>query len=180
MSVIFQIPHTSRFLSTYNFFGATYNFPSVAEYDFGISANLNKTVIKLFRNTVYLIERISFAGDFPEDVYHESILQNPLVVTLNTKIGKQIVYKEPIRLANYLDDEYFTAWVKTDKEGDELQMSLGGSLIQVADLVGRQTILTFVTLKMYAIESTDFNIAYRGDLSGQVGQEVRGALGLQG
>lgn len=175
MSVSFQIPHTARFITTYNRFFALFNTPVPGAYNFLQVANVNARVEPIFRNTYYLIDRISVGGNIPEEVYRDAINTVP-TMTLTTARGNQIVYKNPMPIPNFIDDQDVTAWIKTSKDDDYLQMTVSGQLDQTAALVGVGQIDLYISLSIYAIESTDFAKSYLGTLSTQVGQEVRGAL----
>lgn len=176
MSISYQIPHTSRYIPTTNTFIATFNNPTLGKYDFTGGAVQNQTVIQLFRDTIYLIERISVGGDLSEQVYRESIFSTVPILTLRRKQGNQIVYKNPMPIPNFIDDQDITAWIISDKQDDELLLSLDGVLTQVAETVGRDTLKLFISYSIYAIESSDFARAFRGDLSRSVGQEVIGSI----
>lgn len=178
MSIVYQIPHTARFISTYNKFTAVFNTAwEPGKYTFDqVAANEDQLVLKLLRGTIYLIERISVGGDIDEEVYRSAIITTPALAILKRKQGKQIVYQQPMPIANYIDDQDVTAWVKSDKDDDELLLTMTGTFNQTAAMVGLSTFSLFVSYSIYAIESTEFAKSFRGVLSNQVGREVTGAL----
>jgi hypothetical protein len=163
---------------TYNKFTAVFNTAwEPGKYTFEqIAANENQMVLKLLRGTIYLIERVSIGGDIAEETYREIIITNPAFATLKRKKGKQIVYQQSMPIANYIDDQDVTAWVKSDKEDDELFLTVNGTFNQTAAMVGKTQFSLFVNYSIYAIESTEFAKSFRGTLSKQVGREVAGAL----
>lgn len=178
MSISFQIPQTARFIQTNNKFTAVFNTAwAPGQYTFDqIESNEEQSVLKLLRGTIYLIERVSVGGDIGEEVYRSSIITSPAMANLRRERGKQIVYQQPMPLPNYIDDQDITAWVKSDKDTDVLILTLNGTFNQVAAMVGLATFSIFISYSIYAIESTDFSINFRGDLSSDVGREVMGAL----
>lgn len=175
MAISYQIPQTARYISTSNIFTATFNNPTAGKYDFGIAGNMEVSILELFQNTVYLIDRISIGGNISDSDFLSSIETLPLI-TFKTLQKKQIVYKLPFPVVNYIDDQDVTAWIISEKGGNSLICDFTGVLNQTADLVGITDIKINVSLSIYAIESTRFYSTFRGDLSPDVGKQVMGAI----
>lgn len=171
----YQIPHTSRYIETSNIFVANFNVPLLGGYDFKIPANTGVKILDLITNTVYLIERVSIGGNISEENYLDAISVIPKI-NLRKKISNEIVYKFPFPVSNYYDDKSITAWVISEKSGDELIADFTGQLNQTAALVGKSVIDINVSYSIYAIESTEFYRKFRDVLSGQVGAQVTGAI----
>lgn len=171
----YQIPHTSHYFTATNIFTATFNNPTVGQYDFGIDANKNQFVSDLQANKVYLIERMSFSGSIGETDYLEAISTLP-TSRLKRSIKKENVYFLPLSHANYNDDSDIVAWVKSEKKNDTLTLNFDGVLDQIASLVGTVTIKVHITLSIYIISSTIFYRKFRGELSDQVGDQPIGVI----
>lgn len=173
MSVTFNIPPQSRYITTSNIFTAQFNTPTVGVYDFNIAGNTGQKICDLYQNTVYLIDRLTIGGTVSEGDYLESIGTLPLL-TLKKKVKNEIVYKLPMPIVQYIDDMDVTAWIIADKGSEELHADFSGVLNQIAQFIGIASISINISYSIYAIESTIFNNAFRGDLSPNIGQSVIG------
>lgn len=174
MSIIYQIPHTSRFIMTKNIFTATFNSPTAGKYDFGKAANTGVSVQKIFKGTLYLIERVSIGGTVPEGDYLESIETIPELKLRTLKTGA-IIYKLPMPIVNYIDDQDIVGWVLSDIGDDELIADMTGVLDQTANLVGIASVKINISYSIYAIEDINFKIRFRDRLSSLSGSQISGA-----
>lgn len=171
----YYIPHTARYIPTTNIFTAAFNVPTAGKYDFDVDANKNQIVEEIKPGSTYLIDRISIGGDINEGTFLDAIEVLP-ELTLRLSKTKEIVYKKPQPIVQYIDDQDIVAWVKTNKSDDFLTLDLTGVLDQTAELIGTSDVKLFVSLSMYAIESKVFEYWFRDTLSNQTGQQVRGSL----
>jgi len=171
----YQIPHTARYIPTTAIFTATFNVPTVGKYDFGISANKNVLVENLLPGTIYLIDRLSIGGDINEGVFLDAIETLPELI-LRKSQTKEIVYKKPMPIVQYIDDQDIIAWIKTDKSKEDLTLDLTGVLKQTPSLVGVVDVKIFVSFSIYAIESSVFNFWFTNVLNNQTGMQVSGGI----
>lgn len=175
MSISYQIPHTARPIFTSNTAVGVYNIPTIGKYDFETAANTDQKIIDLQIGTIYLIERINVGGNIAEGDYLDNIDVLPLIA-LKYKVAKEIVYQKPFPVSNYIDNKPIVTWIRTQKQDDELQLTMTGQLNQNASLVGIQQVKLYISYTIYAIDSTDFANRFENKLGGNVGQQVRGGL----
>jgi len=172
MSIGFQIPLQSRFISTSTIFEALFNIPTPGRYDFNVAANQNINVIELQRSTVYLIERLSAGGTINDQQYLESIVDFP-ELTIKRSVSSAIVYQRPLPIVNYTDNTECATWINSDKGNDFLSLSFKGSLRQLPSMVGIASVKMQISLSIYAIDSVYFNTAFRDVQSASMGQSNR-------
>lgn len=173
MSIIYQIPQQSRYISTSTIFTAQFNVPTPGQYDFNVPGNQNINVIELKPGVVYLIERLSTGGTLPEGTFLESIATFP-ELTIKRSVSAQIVYQKPFPIVNYADGIEAAAWVISDiGNNDNLSLSLIGSLKQLPAMVGMAEVKLQVSLSIYAIDSAYYNAAFRDVQSISMGQKNR-------
>ena len=171
----YQIPHTARYIPTTNVFTALFNNPTPGKYDFDIPVNKNMLVEKMLPGTIYLIDRVSIGGDINEGVFLDAIEVLP-ELTLRKSLTEEIVYKKPMPIVQYIDDQDIIAWVKTDKTNESLTVDLVGILDQTTELIGEIDVKIFVSYSIYAIESSVFEYWFKNTLSNQVGEQIRGKV----
>jgi hypothetical protein len=163
MSIVYKIPHQSRLIATGNIFTSTFNNPAIGKYDFNVSGNQNQKVCDLLKGSVYLIERISIGANISEEIFTNSINTVPQL-TFRRKVLNENVYKLPIPVVGFSDNTQITCWINSKFEGDELYLSCIGLLNQIPATVGKLTITLNIGLQIYAIESTQFQQDFDGDL----------------
>jgi hypothetical protein len=162
MAIQWQIPKLSRFLQAANRFTATFNVPTLARYDFGIPANARQLVIPTQGNTVYMVERINFGATAGEGDYLAAIdpTDSPILI-LSQAINPQRIYRYPIPLVNYIDNQETSAWFFSDKSGDSIQITMTGKLSQTPALVGVPAIVAAVSLNIYEITNLQWVEKFR-------------------
>jgi len=155
MSVIERISVKALPIETNNRFAATFNAPTLGQYDFGVAANTRQVVITpLNPNYVYMIDRVSFSASIDEGVYLRSINTLPqfrLFLT-QTQWG---VYPRPLPAVNYKDNLEWRFWFWTEKSGENLEVTLTGALNQVAETVGVPTIYANLSFVVYEENNAD-------------------------
>lgn len=204
MSITYQIPHDSRFLTTTNIFQATFNAVTPGKYSFtgqlnGAGALINKgqQVYLLQNDKILLIERMSVGGDISEEQYLEAIDILPSMRLRKSKTNEAVYFRShPI--VNYMDNKEIVAWVDSTKQAvlqknagsghsvinaipvtatnDNLIMDFDGVLSQTPALVGKVTIKINITLSIYIITSTEFYKRIKEPLSPDIGKQVQGTL----
>jgi hypothetical protein len=172
MSIIYQIPQTSRFIPTQNTFTATFNSPALGGYSFDVAGNKGQEVLPLQPNSVYLIERLRMSATVDNGDYVSSVVAVPNVI-LQRSIRNERVYSRPIPVQIYTDGWEVGAWVLSDKAGDKLTMTLEGLLAQVPNTVGVASIKVTVSLSVFEISTAWFNSHFRNQLSESIGQSLR-------
>lgn len=171
MSIIYQIPHTSRFIETNNTFVANFNNPELGKYSFDNAANTEVELLKLNQGSVYLIERMSVGGNITEGQYNDSIDILP-TLTMKRSVDGMVVYKKPFPINNYKDDSEVVTYVVSEKEHDTLIADFRGILNQTAVLVGVPSVKIFVNFSIYAIEDNRFYNKFRGIIGDNVGNQI--------
>lgn len=147
MSIGQRISTKSTPFETSNRFVATFNVPTPGEYDFGIAANRNQTVLALNPNYVYLIDRVSFSASIDEGVYLGAVNAQP---TFRLRYrNSTLTYPAGLPAVNYKDDLEFNFWFWTTKTNDELLITLTGSLLQTPPLVGVPTVAAQISYVIY-------------------------------
>lgn len=173
MSVTYTIPHQARFIPTSNTVRAVYNnnvdTPGFYNFESNPLNNVNEglEVLELKQGSTYLIERMSVGGTISESVFNSALPDAGLLVpipgfdipklTLKRKSTKEIIYKLPTPIVNYIDDQDVTAWVHSDKSQDFLTIDMTGVLQQTSELVGVAEIDLFISFSIYVMESTVYN-----------------------
>lgn len=191
MSIQYQIPKDSHYLTTANIFTATFNIPTPGVYDFNAAGNIGQVVYLMQTDKVLLIERISIAGDITEDQYLEAINVFPQM-TLRKSKTNEAVYIQSLPVLQYSDNTEIVAWSDSTKGGlqnrskmnspvvvgvdENLIMDFTGVLNQTAALVGKNTIRIAINLSIYVISSTLFYQRFKDKLSGQTGLQMSGAI----
>jgi hypothetical protein len=179
MSINNPIPSDSEYIQPSSKFTANFNVPVLGKYSFNVAGNTNIVVLPLQLNTIYLIERISIAGDIPEDRYLEAmdnslpVNSNPFL-SLKYSIGTEHLHKFPLPVLNYTDDQELVIWCFTEKKNCNLIATFTGLLMQTAYLVGKSSINIVVSFSMYAISNTEFTKSFRGLVNKNIGKSLRG------
>lgn len=179
MSINNSIPSDSEYIQTSNKFSATFNVPVLGKYYFNVAANTDVVILPLQLNTIYLIERLSVAGDIPEERYLESLdntaptNMNPFL-SLKYSIGTEHLHKFPMPVLNYTDDQGLVVWCFTEKKNCSLIATFTGLLTQTPYLVGKAQINIVVSFSMYAISNTEFYKRFRGLVNKGIGRNLRG------
>lgn len=154
MSIIKTLPKDSRFRQTVNRFTATFNTPSLGQYNFEVPANTLQSVLPLDNKLVYFIDSMSFSADITEGSYLTNIDTFP-ECQLFYKQGNRVVYVKPIPLVQYYDgvstDTFAFSTMAQDGQIDELQISMRGILNQNASLVGVGEINAQVSFNIFEV-----------------------------
>ena len=161
MSIITTFPFVNNPVQTENRFTAQFNNPTPGEYDFGTLKQNIQDVITLEYNTVYVIDRLSFSSTINENDFLDSLQTVPLRFRLFRAIDTEFVYQAPYPLVNYVDNSFFQTFLHSDKYEDKLQLSVYGSLDQIANTVGIAQITLQISFSIYQYDSNDFNELYR-------------------
>lgn len=173
MSVSFQIPTESKFIPTSTSFSGNFGVPTPGVYDFSSNtANQNVSVLTLETNSVYLIDRINVGANISEEQYLGSINTFPFLY-MRKKAKNRNLYKFPIPIGNLLDNGEMTNFFYTDNKSDELIMTFGGVLNQLASMVGIATVTIQISLNIYQIDSAFFVGAFRDRTAKSIGQKNR-------
>lgn len=154
MSIIKTIPKSARFIQTSNIFEATFNNPTLNQYDFEIAANANQEVLKINRAAVYFIDRINFSATVPESDYLLAIDNLPKI-QLFYGIDGDPVYSKPLPLVQYIDNQetntYLSTLLQQDGADNIVTATMRGTLDQPVSLVGVQTIRAQLSFNIYEI-----------------------------
>lgn len=161
MSISYTIPKQgARYIPTSTLFEAFFGAVIPGRYDFtGTALCQNVVTIRLQPGSVYLIERVSVGGNIPEEDFFGSIVDFPKL-TFKKSILREIVYREPLPISRYMDGLECSAWIKSEKGGDDLTLSMSGSCIQLPSMIGIASLKLNVSLSIYAIEDQKFTAEF--------------------
>lgn len=178
MAIVYEIPHTSRFLATTTQFVGTFNVPTPGVYDFGsatapVAVNTNVRVLQFQPNAVYFIERLSLGADVAEETYLQSIVTLPSL-QFRKELQRTAVYERVIPCTQLIDNREVGAWVFSDRSDDWLTLTLTGVLTQVPATVGQATITLYVGLSIFQVDSNWYTANFRNVLRPGVGAVMRG------
>lgn len=156
-----KIPTSSRFIAPTQYFDAPFNLQLDGRYSFTGAYNQNRVLTELLPNTVYLIDSIDIGANISEEKFLDSIDVVPTLI-FRRNIANEIIYRHPITICNYQRNGSVTAFVNCD-QADELAATFTGYLTQTTDLIGITVIRLFVSLRMYAIEGTEYIKLFKND-----------------
>lgn len=176
MSITYKIPHKTRFLPA----------QCVQEMKFDVVSNtyeITESIKSLFsiqKNTVYLIERVSFSATVPEDNYlrlldydsatGRSLL--PMIDLVKKKNGTSI-FNDKLALCNFKKESDISSWVFGDDGDDELLVKFSGHLLSSSDTVGYMVIDLFLNFNIFCIDQNSYNENFRSELSQNYGSSLR-------
>lgn len=170
MAIIERISTKALPIETNNRFAGNFNVPTVGRYDFGIAANTRQVVIaNVNPNFVYLIDRVSLSATVAEGTFLESVDVQPSfrLFLRNTEYG---VYPQPLPAVNYKDNLEWRFFFWSAKKNDQLEISLEGTLIQVAATVGIPTITMNLSFVVYEENNKKVCDAMRERTSNNAGE----------
>ena len=174
MAIIKDIPKDSRFIQSVNTFVATFNAPTLGAYDWNVAANTGQVVIDLRKQSVFLLEKLSFSATVAEGDFLEAVTTVP-TIRLRRRLDQQNVFYKPIPIVSYVDgnDAIQYVWTRTqDNNPDDLIIDFRGVLTQTAALVGIVTITAQVTFNFYEIVNSAWLKQFRAAYGkGQVQRE---------
>jgi len=157
-----QLPHNARYIPTSSVFTATFNTPTLGKYDFNSSGNQNTVILpNLDTNSIYIIADMQVGGNIPQEEYLAAINTTPFI-RLKTKVTKEIVYASVIPVVLYSQSKDITAYVHSDKGGDQLVADMQGILNQTSYLLGLPSVSISITFSIFAMDSRDYNEYFRG------------------
>jgi hypothetical protein len=156
MSLQYAIPKTATYLPTSNQFTAAFNVPTPGLYDFNAAGNLNRPVLAMNTNAIYLINRITVGGTISQETYLANLVTLPFMQLRFFKESQRI-YPLSIPLNQFIDGQEAVAWFWTDKDGESITMSIPtGQLAQDAELVGVPDIKLNISLSIFEITDNGF------------------------
>lgn len=168
MSISIQVPKSAKLIRTVTTFSAVFNADPayLGMYNFGYgTTNQNITVLQTKRGSTYLISRASISGNITGDQFNES-LQSAYIPYLQLKriVGGtegENVYQKPVPVNGYFQEQPFTAFFGSDKEGDGIKANFSGILNQTVNLIGVASISLYLNLSIYEINESEYNKVFR-------------------
>lgn len=136
------------------------------QYSFNQAANQNVLLMPLKANSVYLIERISFfagAGANAEGNWLEGMpaeVDFPFFRLHYRNDDANSLYPEPVRCVNFVDGLEQLLFFWSTREEEDLLITFGGIVNQVAGMVGIDPLLAEVNFTMYQITDSGWNRAF--------------------
>lgn len=162
MSIQYPIPHKAVFHTTSNVFSAAFT----GIYDFNTAGNTAQTLLKLIPNTIYLIDNFNFAGNVSKEDYLSAIdLNNIPTLTIKKKNDKGIVYDKPIILTQFYEDKTASAFIKSQQDGDEAQITFSAKFFQTANLIGLNPFMLTISFNIFYIDDNTYNKTFADSLN---------------
>jgi hypothetical protein len=155
MSLIYQLPPNTNYLTPTQRFDAVFNNPTVNRYDFGKAANTNVDFLPIKRQNLYLFDRRSFSASMDEGVYLKAISQQPVIYLRIREQRNQSIYPRPLPMINYVDGLESIAWAYAEQDAT-ITITFDGVLIQPIELIGELNIYTQFAADVYEIRNRDW------------------------
>lgn len=166
MSVIYRIPHKSRYIQTSNIFSTTFGAITPGVYDFSNDSTCqNVQSLRLATGSIFLIDRISAGGNIGEELFLEAIDSFPLL-TVRRSLANLAEYQLPIPIVQYFDNTDASAWIRTDKKNDWMTLTLSGVFRQLPAMVGLSELKIQISFSIYEITDAAFVQQFRGKQAG--------------
>lgn len=122
------------------------------QYDFNQPFNTNQLLIPLENNSIYLIERINFYANVSEVAWLESAgAELPFFRLRFQNNPSNSIFPEPVRCGNYIANGEQLVFFRNTRKDDDLLITFGGIINQVAATVGVDPILAQVNFTIYQI-----------------------------
>lgn len=174
MSIIYQIPHTARYIPAVAV--ATANFNVGTGY-----YEIDETPVKLFdyrENSIYLLDRYTISANIPQEDFLDCLTDQLPSIDLRKSASRQAPenYNNAAKILQYSDDKSLSIWTKSNFGDDSLQVSFKGILDQNQNTVGRLTIKIYLSFDIYEMDDKYSAIANADILSLNVGQQPRGGI----
>lgn len=154
-SVFGTIPNGARVRPATIIFEAQFGIPTPARYDFTIPANAGRALMRIEPGTTYLIDRMSIGGNVTEEQYLESIDIFPSL-RVDYFQGAARIYTDNIPVVNYTDNSEVSAWAKSCRGTDQINLTMTGALNQLPSMVGIASVRIQVSFVVYAIPIQGF------------------------
>lgn len=155
MGVFHKLPDDSLFLPTVNLFTADYNTPTLGQYNWGVSANINQQVLGISPGFLYFISIMNFGASIQEGDFLENVDTIPRIQFL-TALSNKGLYGGGYPIANYLKNNDISAFFWTSQNADFLVATFTGVLNQNAALAGVPSITAHVSLNIFQIVDKAF------------------------
>jgi len=155
--IIQRISKDGKPILTSNIFTGTFNVPTPGVYDFGsvaapVAGNTDQVCINIESKYYYLIDKVSISASIPEGVFLESYNTLPQL-TFKYAFTPYNIYPFPLPAINYIDGLDWSFFFHSNKETDQLLISLTGVLNQVAATVGVADIKILASFVIYREEN---------------------------
>jgi hypothetical protein len=174
MSIQFQLPHSSITNPTTTIFSAPFNVMTPGKYNF-LDAAQNQNIISLLPGNVYLVERLSAGANVSAQDYFSALqLVTPPVITLKKRLTGEPINPNPIPIVQYFDGLELAFWIRSDKKGDFLTLSMSGIMNQTAALVGVPFVSVSISFIIWQINEKEFNSSFRNTIDAGMGKSIRG------
>lgn len=170
MSVIERIPLNSN-ASRVRYPPLRFSAPfAVGQYDFNQAANTNVTLMALQSNSLYLISAFSFFANVSESDWLESMDTKDNFPSYRFSFefdSSESIYPEPIQCVNFTDNAEQLVYYKSTRDNDNLRVTFGGIVNQVAGMVGKATLLAEINFTIYQITDEAFVRGYLNPAGGR-------------
>ena len=169
MAINSKIPRSGKLSVIGGLFSADLGNPNAGEYDFiqlGIAGGRQNTLVKLGLamqpNYLYFFHKMNFSMSIPEGVFLQAIKPSTIpVLTVRDSTNIKNLFYAPIRLFRYLENQAIDSYVFNLNSTAEFIADFQAVLIQVADLVGVQTIYAQVSFDVYEITDSGYIEGYK-------------------
>lgn len=162
--MILTIPRNSIFRPLVNTFTATYNSPTVGQYNWAIAANTDQQVMQINSQNLFFISIINFSTTLPEGDFLSNILTVPQI-RFRTKQANQSLFGGAYPLGKYLINNEIAAFFQSKQDKDNLVATFTGSLGQNADLIAVSSVKAVVALNVFEISDAKFIAEFNGHVA---------------
>ncbi len=162
------IPKNSIFRPIVKRFTATFGTPTVGQYNFGVAANKNVSILPIAYGNLFFISILNFSANISESAFLENVISDPQLLFMTKQNGINI-FGGPQPLIKYLPQNEVNAFFRSRQRGDFLTGTFTGSLGQSASLIGPSSVIAVVAMNIFEIQDQkwirDFEDIKPGDIS---------------
>jgi hypothetical protein len=141
------------------------------KYGFLTPGNTDVLVMPLAIGSFYLIERMFISGNLAAEDYLSSIDTPATIPLLQIRRSRDTVAASMTRIpiVQFSINRESPLFIKSDKLGDTLIMSMTGVLRQIANTVGLDPLIVVIGLSVYQINEKFYNQAMRTAIAPEFG-----------
>jgi hypothetical protein len=178
VSIINQIPHTTKPLKPSISAKAIFSNPEAGAYSFDTALNDEIIVFVPRAACPYLVERLAWSASIPGEYWSAMCRATRPAFTLYTKQGARRIPIEPQKytLSSPTQGVDFVAWIMNVKVNEPIYASLRGVLDQIPETVGKSEIDISIDLDIYEMSDMTFQKSFVNQLSVSTGQQIRGGI----
>jgi len=169
MAINSNIPRSGKLAVIGGIFSAELGNPNAGEYDFiqlGISGGRTNVTVPLGMdmspNYLYFFHKMNFSLSIDESVFLQAIKAGTIPeLTIRDSSNLKNIFIAPMRLFRYLENQSIDSFHFNLNANASFVADFQAVLVQVADLVGVQTIYAQVSFDVYEITDSKYIEIYK-------------------